>query len=496
MQRFSFYHKVWVNTDEFHHKIPLVIFSGELAIGFNQWLLRYIRSGASATTVDKTIRAMGHLYDFYVARRLLYGNDYNPKHLIAEFIDAKRFGTGTNSIAKEGHFTHNLFLDWLPLKNYNIRSSYLHFINDFDKWQAIAHDAERLNPSEEHFLNSYEKFLDFKNRAQWDMFIHLDGARRKTKTIHQNDVTTRKAKREKSLKKRSAKCFPPDKFIELIETCRNPRDKLIFLILGAGSLRRCEPLNFFLDDLGGEDPIGQLKINLADPQSESYKWEKDGKEVTTTREEYIIHQFKNHDLPDNHPLRDLGPRDAILDPNDGLHTGFKGMTFGTTDMTINADDTNIYWCSPELGIYAAKLFKEYCDSYIYNNSHTGFPNPQRWPYHPYAFINITKNDYGMPLSLSALKQIWNRACKRLGITGYGLHSLRHLFAFYCANVLKIPLEKLSIMMHHSDVSSTQIYYQLSSTEIKAEIAKAHGVAPSLLNLAPDFEYNIPGHWND
>ena len=496
MIKISFYNVVWVRTDEFNMKIPLLLLNGDIALGVNQWLLRYIRSGSSATVIAEAIRAIGHLYDFWMTKEMTSIGEYEVKNLMADFIDAKRHGTGVHCTANKGHFLHDMMLDWKPVKPSNIRSTYLNYINDFDKWQTAVHGSERINPSEKRFLNAYEQYLDEKMRRGWDMFLHLDKARDKRKEEFKDDINPRLIKREKRLKQKAVKCFPPDRFIELIESCRNPRDKLLFLLYGAGSLRSSEPLQFFLTDIGGKDSQGQLNVNLDDPELGQYQWQKDGKKVTTTRSEYIITNYKNEHLPLGHPLRNLIPRSAIIDINDSQHAGFKGMSFGATDLSLNKDDTNIYWCSAELGRYAARLYQEYCNAYIYSNPFTQKPNPARWPHHPWAFINISEGNYGMPLSKTALKAIWKRACDRIDLSGYGIHSLRHLFGFYCANVNKLGIGELSIMLHHSNISSTKVYYHLSDPQLRIKLAEAQGVNPKVLGLKEDFQYQIPSSWNN
>tara|TARA_Y100000310_G_scaffold100423_2_gene98305 strand:- start:15471 stop:17117 length:1647 start_codon:yes stop_codon:yes gene_type:complete len=494
MTKFSFYDVVWVRTNEFNMKIPLILLSGDIALGVNQWLLRYVRSGSSATTISNAIRAIGHLYDFWITRELSEGSEYEVKNLLAEFIDAKRYGTGKHCIAAKSHFLHNIMLDWKPVKPANIKATYLNYINDFDKWQSIVHGAEKMNPSEKRFLNSYEKYLDEKQRRSWDMFLHLDKARSKTKEVYKNEAAPRSIVKANRLKNKAAKCFPPDKFIELIESCKNPRDKLLFLLYGAGSLRSCEPLQFFLTDVGGKDVQGQLKVHLTDPELGDYKWEKDGKFVTTTRTEYIVTNYKNEYLPSGHPLKNLVPRSSILDINDSQHAGYKGMSFGATDIKNNKTDMGIYWCSVDIGRYAATVFKEYCDTYIYNNPFTNNANPSLWPHHPWLFINISKEHYGLPLSVTSLKGIWKRACARIGLSGYGIHSLRHLFGFYCANVNKLDIGDLSIMLHHSNPSSTSVYYHLSDPQLRIKLAESQGINLAVLGIKADFQYQIPQSW--
>ena len=503
MDSFSFYSVRWITSKELGPKsVPIMFFDGEAAIGVNQWLIGLVKSGISASSLDNHMRAIGHLYNFNKVLGLVEGDDYNPNHLLAKFIDAKLYGTDKHCTSTNHPYLKSLFLDWLPVNRESIKRSYLSPINDFDKWQSTFHGAERLNPSEQVFLTQYQKYLDFKQRSSWDMLLHLSPSRSATHEVHAVGINDRSHKRLTKTQNKLRKSFPSEKFIELIDALKNPRDKLLFLFYGAGSLRRSEPPHLFLSDVKGIDKLGQLIIRLEDPVRGRVDWEDSrGVTRTTSRLKYFQENFQNDHLPERHPLKNLMPRDQYLNCNDSLHAGFKGMEFLDGGLTASGEAAyqELFWCTPELGRYAAKVFFEYAEQYIYRNPFERRPNPLGWPYHPWLFISLTKAEYGMPMTLTGIKACWNRALKRMEMEGcgYGIHSLRHLFAFYCANVLRLPVEILQGMLHHGDIASTQVYYNLSNTTVRQALLDANGATKdgSLLTLSSDFKYQYPVEWS-
>ncbi|MFB1071809.1 tyrosine-type recombinase/integrase [Vibrio diabolicus] len=513
MDFFSFYSIKWVRTTEYpKFDIPIMFFDGEPAIGVNQWISGMIKQGITPSSLEEAMRAIGHLYNFHKVLTIHEGDDYDTNRLIEKFLDAKMFGTDQFCTLTSDSYLKSAFLGWKPVKAKSIKTTYLRHINDFDKFQSAFHGADRLNPSETVFLSSYEKYLAFKQRSGWDALLHLFPAQEHEKEEFSISVREdRVHKRAKRLQDRINKCFPADRFIELIETLGNPRDKLVFLMYGGGSLRRSEPLHTFFDDVIGIDNNHMLRVRLDDPTYGEISWkDSDGKIRKTTRKEYIEENYANEQLPPNHPLRHLQTRDQVLNRNDGLHSGFKGMTFFEASFTpseASSRDGEVFWCSPEIGRYAARVFEEYMNTYIYRNPSTGKPNPNGWPWHPWLFIKITDDEYGLPLTISAINASLKRSLTKMGLAGkgYGLHSLRHLFGFYCATVLKIDITKLQGMLHHSQISSTQIYYHLSDATVRHELLLAHhkhigepSVVPLDLPAVADFnqhfKYQYPDNW--
>lgn len=511
MNFFSFYSIKWIRTIEFPTTdIPIMYFDGEPAIGVNQWIIGLIKQGITPSSLEEAMRAIGHLYNFHKVLTIHESGNYNTNRFLEKFLDAKMYGTNQYCTLNRESYLKYVFLGWKPVAPKSIKSTYLKHINDFDKFQSTFHGAERLNPSEIQFLSSYEKYLEFKRRSEWDSLLHLFPSQEHEKENYAHDMQeSRTHKRARRLSDRIKKCFPADKFIELIETLGNPRDKLIFLMYGGGSLRRSEPNHIFFDDILGVDRNGMLRVRLDDPTYGLIQWtDTDGKKRKTTRKEYIEINFTNAHLPLSHPLRNLQSRDQVLNRSNGMHSGFKGMTFLDASFTNSEDssrDGELFWCTPELGRYAAKVFNEYMNTYIYKNPHTGGINPKGWPGHPWLFIKLTKNDYGLPLTNSAINACLKRVLKKMGLSdkGLGVHSLRHLFGFYGASVLGLDIETLSGMFHHSDISSTQVYYHLSDSTVRQHLLEAHlkrtgddSSFPAVIDFNQQFHYQYPEHWKN
>ena len=101
---------------------------------------------------------------------------------------------------------------------------------------------------------------------------------------------------------------------------------------------------------------------------------------------------------------------------------------------------------------------------------------QRVPrrHHPYYWVG----EDGEPLTQKAVEGQFLLARKRveerfgIDLSGYGLHSLRHYFGFYCVDVLRADLLMIQKWMGHTHVSSTAIYAHISPETARDELRKA------------------------
>ena len=112
----------------------------------------------SQQKLDQSVRALEHLYAYTLARysqgTLTAGAQQS---LVGGFIDAKKHGTDEYCTTDMPHLQYlkGLGLNWKKIPNNSTIKRYVTAINDFDKWQATFHDAPRLNPSENRFLNAW-----------------------------------------------------------------------------------------------------------------------------------------------------------------------------------------------------------------------------------------------------------------------------------------------------------------------------------------------------
>jgi len=482
--------------------VPLVFLDGHPSYAINEWISYLLDEQITNSRLEQFTRSICQLYDFSRARFGLSVSDKEIQLLIPQFIDAKVYGTDGLCSNNSKDYLKNLGLNWKPVKRKTVQNHYLGAINDFDKWQSTYHHSDRLNPSEKRLMTHFEQYNDFKNRKNWDMLVHLYPSKVNERESFKHSAYgkfehSRKKNRKSNKLKKS---FPIDRFIELIDSAPNPRDKLLWLLMGGASLRRSEPLHLFFTDIEGMNNYGELKVLLDDPEDGMIEWsDLSGNNHVTTREKYVESNFKNMDLPDGHKLRDLQVRTKYGRRNVGLNAGFKNMTFsdsdastailGTVDSRI-VDRNHAFWIDPRLGKKAKDVYDEYVNEYVYVNPHTGKTNPSGFPYHPWLFININKNDYGTPMSISGVKRAWGRAIERLNLQGcgLGLHSLRHFYGYYGANVLKIPDTMMMAMFHHSSIESTKTYYVLDKAVIRNEITMA---SLASAGLEGDLKYIIP-----
>lgn len=514
----------WVYTVEFPgRQFPLVLIDGQPSYVLNQYLYSLVEEEITPSSLEAHLTALTMMYEFTIAR---YGQTLDreqAKALVAEFIDARKYGTDQyclKSIEDTRHgYLNQLGLHWKPIKDHRTTERQIQYINEFDDWQAHFHRADRMNPYETVFKSAFEIYNDFKMRSSWDALAHLHPTRQHTKKQYETTVRPkREHKRKRQQQNRKSvkldRGFPLKRFVELVESARNPRDKMLWLLCGGGSLRGSEPLHLLFSDIEGLDELGQARVRLADPEYGMIEWDDPitGAHRNGTRTEYFAQVWQNAVLPAGHKLKNLQPRIKYGKRNSGLFVGWKGMTFEESDGGNvlgcpdgrDYDAYHVWWIDPRIGAYFYQCYLDYMNEYIYRNPFTGKPNPLGWPYHPWLLINIDKQNYGSPMSVSALKGAWSRLIERMGLEGRGLgkHSLRHMYGYYCANVLRLSQQLTKSLMHHGDVGSTGTYYHLLKSTIQGEITQGVLEASKIdadltLLIKPNTpKVNYPEHWTN
>lgn len=511
MGKSYYHHVVWQFFADFLGRlIPIVLLAdGKPGFIVNQWIYYLVEEGISESRLEEYLRAITHLYDFYLARSVAKG-DAKPEYLLRDFIAAKKFGTdefccGTG---KSLEWLRELNLNWHPLlRSLNTIERYLRAINEFDQWQATYHGAKLMNPFEQRMMSEFEQYRDFQQREGWDMFLHLYPARSHEKKEFQ--FTVRGKFEHARLSKRLAgypKAMPIKVFIELVERSPNPRDKMLWLLMGGASLRRSECLHLLYTDIEFNVRNGLYEVLLADSERGMIRYEdSEGKTIDSTREEFF---FDKYPVPNE--LGIIQPRSKYGKRYSKLHVGFKGVTMGDTDivrrMLSTGDDRSydvnyLFWISPVVQNYFRICYEEYVEFYFSKNFRTHMLHSPEWPYHPWLFINISSGNYGYPMTVEGLKKTWKRAIKRIGMHTSGLkgpHSLRHMYGYYLANVLEKPLEFAQICMHHASPESTKTYYRFGAEYVQKELTRA---AIERAGFNPDFYFppkmirpQFPSHW--
>jgi integrase len=433
---------------------PLVLLeNGRPGYVINAYLNYLMMRGEQESTFRQKLQAVCQLYEFC---RRKYGDaqldEAEVRGLIFEFGSAKLHGT----IQPDGSDSLNLY--WRPVLPSTLRSI-LRYIDDFDAFQVAHFRSTALNPAETRFQTAFQRYQDFKARTQYDPFVHLFPSRSRERKEAAYAVVQHK---RDSQRRRPHKVFPAEFIIEMIERTPEPRDKMLLLLMAFGGLRRSEPLHLLQHDMIGQfRDTGAAWITLADPVRGPTRWTgEDGREHAATRREFLAHEFHNGQLPVGHPLRNLQPRCLYGRHSHGLYVGFKGMTF-----TGHDENNFVHWLHEEAGVMFWKAHADYIQQRFHNK-------PAHWPYHPFLFIRVDADGFGLPLTLAAVEKIFARAAGRVGITGVGPHSLRHFYGYYLASVLKMPIEQAQACMHHASVLSTQVYYRTDPEVIRKEILVA------------------------
>lgn len=469
---------------------PLVLLGdGQPGYIINQWIYHLVDGGMGPSNLDLHVRALKHLYAFTNAR--FHQGDFDEcarQGLIAAFIDAKRHGTDHYCTTEKPHLKYlkDLRLNWKKTPHDSTIRRYVEAINAFDKWQATFHGAPRLNPSEKQFMSAWEIYQDFKHRKNWDPLVHLHTARTHEKEKHQVQVVRPyEHRRRQGQKPKIKKAFPLVHLFKLLECVNNPRDELLLLFMAGGSLRKSEPLHLFRTDIEPQNEWGELVVRLEDPEDGMTEWVDDDNIVQHgTRTQCFEKKWRNEHLPKTHPLRGLRPR-CTYGNKDMLYVGYKGMTFGESDgANVFGEDSlgrhydvhYLWWLDPRFGARAQYVYEKYRNECLLRNWNTKEPMPAGWleRKHPWLFINLTPKSYGEPLSYGSLESLWRNLLERLATQhgvdlrgkGLGMHSLRHLYGWYCASVLRLDVTVTKMMMHHGSVESTEVYFRLSAATAK------------------------------
>lgn len=429
-----------IETGGIANSIPLLILqNGEVSLYALAWIRnRMLMQGSSPGTRVKDATAVGRVYDFFV---IAHGaRPLRPDEMVGflgRYVEAREFG--------------NRQLGWTPVDR-DLAIQEVGRFSDFTRFCFVNLNMPSVNPTEKKLVSdlNLEDQLRFYatlvQRKNWDMLYHLAPSTE----IGQGIVTVGEFEpRRVSLgRSKHADAFPPDKVLELIYKTKNIRDKLYFLLMFFGSLRKSEPLNLFLTDIFVKDH--NTEILLAHPVLSQHTWHDHfaGKQ-TTTRAEFLSRKYG------------LMSRSTLAE-SDPYHSGWKGMQY-----TKNDYETDLFWLFPSIGEYFAKLHS------IYIRQYRRFAPDN----HPYYFINTNENeDFGKPATVSNMDKAFYRAAKRIGLKptdpGVNPHGARHFYGHFCASYMKLEITTAQRMMHHASKESTAVYYKISPLIVREDIKRA------------------------
>lgn len=249
------------------------------------------------------------------------------------------------------------------------------------------------------------------------------------------------------------KTFCLEEFIKLVEFEKNPRDRMIWLLLGGGGLRESEVVHLFSSDISLDADSSQAAVLLAHPTLGLLNSNNTG----PTRQSYLKQHFG------------LLPRNQ-LPVFDTHYAGWKGIRFQ------KHATAGVTWLHPSFGDLAWTSYVDYLRLRSATNAN----------HHPWCFVNLKHDVMGDPMTLGNLYQLLSAACKRLGLRSpRNPHSLRHMYVDTIVRVLGIPLEQAQIMVRHRNPQSTAVYVNIAK-ELTRRSLETLGKQPTIPHLEQRF----------
>ena len=382
---------------------------------------RYLQREGSRSyeTLRKYVTAIGKLKDYYT---LVRGGESVPSGelgwLIEEFLHA---------------FDHGSVLGWTAASQNEYvlcRTAVLEFV------KFVMDVSNSTWPANEvKFVEGCRSSWVSAKHAEQSLLFHTKKRLRKKTGGRKKNLTGL----------RQYKAFPAKRLDLLLEETKNPRDRLLFSVLAFGARRVSEVLHAFTHDV--QTVNDTLRFGLAHPAKSSMEWMTlSGSFQRGTRSAYLRSQFGLL------PRTEHGALPSAL--------GWKGIKFDD-QAALTSETYFIRNADKDL----VSLHRKYLHEVR-----------QRVPRrkHPYYWVG----EDGEPLTQKAVEGQFllarRRVEERLGIdlSGYGLHSLRHYYGFYCVDVLRADLLMIQKWMGHSHLASTAVYAHISPETARDELRDA------------------------
>ena len=204
--------------------------------------------------------------------------------------------------------------------------------------------------------------------------------------------------------------FPPDRLFDLIELAPSHRDKTLYLGMAGTSARIGQILNLCQRDI----LFDERRVTFVDPNKNE------------RRRQWLWEHYR------------LRPDPAIQN---------KG---------------------PLPGVFLPPLREPFFDQAMLYREREFIPESHRPCSHPYFFVTRS----GQRLSKRQINEQFRRLTGKLGLDALTPHSLRHLYGYFSAVVLKMDLAIIQHCMGHRDLSSTQIYTQIPSGDAERAFQQA------------------------
>jgi len=440
--------------------IPCLLVDGGILNAPTSWICSAARSGTSPASLERYAQALRRFCEYYMA----FAQDQRGADLIRGFSAALDQG--------------NTVLGWQPLSG-RTADTYFNALNQFCDWLLLQPEFERFehpNPLVLRPMTGSEREQREARSRQTSMLHHLfaltqsgQGLKRIRQVLHPH---RRYRRHQHGLGDLNAPTAAPrgyrpkemllNDFWQLIEKEENPRNRLLWLLLGGAGARVSETLNMFATDVLFDRPSQEAIAIFANPV-EGRVVLPDGREVM--RRQYL------------HQVYHLEPR-CFLPKKDPLHAGWKGMLEGGIQDHEKPDsDTwpDRRWVAGE---WLMPVFGR-----LFWAAHLEYINRLKSvrPSHPYYFINLSHN-IGEPLTRTNVTQLLAVACRRANIRERSPHCLRHMFGC-CLADWGIPLPTAQLMMRHVSAASTLVYYRVSRAITRKRLMDAEKMVLNELQLS-------------
>lgn len=436
----------------------LILDDGEVPIYVAGFLRNMLLQGAKQPTLAKATKAIGLLYDFYALEKNRPHLDERGIMLLTQqFYEARRYGC-------EG-------LGWRPVSLKTAIDDLSH-VSRFSSYCQVTYGHLEANPLELLLVSSlsgrdYNAWVSRAvARKDFDLLYHVYGATEEGRGIvRQRAFIPDRGERGLCRTAKSAKFFPPDRVLEFIGKTVGLRDILCWLLMFYGGLRISELLHLYTRDITLEKRTGMARVVLAHPREAKFEWTgRDGQKRRGNRADFLQERYSRiprHDYGAKHPER----------------SGWKGMKF---EDHANRE-CELYWSDPRMGQLFWKLHTEYL-----RRIRLRVPDN-----HPYYFVASKDDAFGAPLKLDNLREQFYAAAERIGLSrsqdGVNPHGARHFYGYFCATWLRLPKDKVQLLMHHRSILSTEIYFTLDPKIVRDELSAAH---ERMLSAVPTFLRSI------
>jgi len=252
----------------------------------------------------------------------------------------------------------------------------------------------------------------------------------------------------------------PELMIDLIERgAREPRDKMLLLLLGYSSCRTSEPLHLYVQDVEEHFAgTGATRIMLPHPATSKFHWQEGNQRRFGNRRQCLWAVYGRY------PRNELG----VHHPE---YSGWKGMTFQSNE----PEEQYAIWVEERFtGCYFQTLLEQYL------KDHAGLFLSGRLQ-HPYLMVNTDRRKssetYGAPLRKENARRIFYESAARIGIKAHP-HMARHHSGYYLATIAKTNPELARKILRHAQLKSTKVYFYMHPDAARRELQ---------LCLSPDDE---------